>query len=64
MWRAGLHQAVEAKDVVAVTAETRAEVSISRQVFYKMLALAGQRGAITIAVDMRARASRGRRSST
>jgi preprotein translocase subunit SecA len=35
-WRGGLHQAVEAKEKVAVTHETESDVTISRQRFYKL----------------------------
>ena len=34
-WRDGLHQAVEAKEGLTVTQETSAELSISRQAFYR-----------------------------
>lgn len=35
-WRGGLHQAVEAKENVAVTPETESQVAISRQRFYRL----------------------------
>ncbi len=35
-WRNGLHQAVEAKEAVSITHESRSDVSISRQQLYQM----------------------------
>lgn len=44
-WRAGLHQAVEAKENVRITHETTSDVSISRQRFFRMYPLlAGMTG--------------------
>lgn len=35
-WRSGLHQAVEAKEGVIISAETESDVTISRQRFYRL----------------------------